>query len=37
LPILYQPDLLRQKVIEIYGFIKFKERLVLILSDLIEL
>lgn len=33
LPILYQPDLLRQKVIEIYGFDKFKERLALILSD----
>jgi phosphatidylinositol alpha-1,6-mannosyltransferase len=37
LPILYQPDLLRQKVIEIYGFDKFKERLSLILSDLMEL
>ncbi|MBD2187081.1 glycosyltransferase [Pseudanabaena mucicola] len=33
LPILYQPDLLRQKVIEIYGFDKFKERLALILFD----
>ena len=33
LSILYQPDSLRQKVIEIYGFDKFKERLTLILSD----
>ena len=32
LAILYQPELLRKKVIEIYGFDKFKERLVLILS-----
>jgi phosphatidylinositol alpha-1,6-mannosyltransferase len=33
LPILYQPELLREKVIEIYGFDKFKERLAMILSD----
>jgi glycosyltransferase involved in cell wall biosynthesis len=33
LSILYQPDLLRQKVIAIYGLDKSKERLALILSD----
>jgi glycosyltransferase involved in cell wall biosynthesis len=32
LPILYQPELLRETVIEIYGFDKFKERLAMILS-----
>ena len=32
LPILYQPELLREKIIKIYGFDKFKERLSVILS-----
>lgn len=32
LPILYQPELLREKIIKIYGFHKFKERLSVILS-----
>jgi len=37
LPILYEPELLREKVIEIYGFDKFKEKLAVILFRLFSL